>query len=122
MKLFSIHIHKYGLDPCPDIRAIKEGFNLWAAILTFFWAAFKGYWWVAGGLALAEIIISVILAAIGLDLFGQAVVNIVFNLLVGLYANDLARWSLARRGFTEDEVVSAVSAEHALERYVTTLH
>ncbi len=121
MKLFTIHIQKYGLDPAPDIRAVKEGFNWPAFFFTVIWALFKGYWWVAGGLFVVEIIISGLLAAIGLDLFGQAVVNIAFNLLVGIYANDLARWSLARRGFVEDEVVSGVSMDHALERYVTSL-
>ncbi|NVK18751.1 MAG: DUF2628 domain-containing protein [Methylocystaceae bacterium] len=122
MKLFSIHVQKFGLDPIPDMRAVKEGFNWFAFVLTFIWAAIKGYWWVAGGIFAAEIVISGFLAAIGLDLVGQAVVNIAFNLLVGIYANDLARWSLARRGFIEDEVVSASSADHALERYVRTLH
>jgi len=122
MKLFSIHVQKFDLDPIPDMRAVKDGFNWPAFILTFIWALFKGYWWVAGGLFAVEIIISGILAAIGLDLVGQAVVNIAFNLLVGIYANDLARWTLARRGFTEDEVVSASSGDHALERYVRTLH
>ena len=122
MKLFTIHIQKYGKDPVPDVRAVKEGFNWVAFIFTALWALVKGYWWVAFGLFALEIAITAILAAIGLDLFGQAVVNIAFNLLVGIYANDLARWSLARRGFTEDEVVSAASKEHAVERYVLSLH
>jgi uncharacterized protein DUF2628 len=121
MTLYTVHLQKYGVDPYPDVRVVKEGFNWVAFIFTAIWALVKGYWWVAGGLFLLEIVLSALLAAIGLDLFGQAVVNIAFNLLVGIYANDLARWTLARRGYIEEDVVSGASQNHALERYVASL-
>lgn len=121
MKLFTIHVQRYGIDPALDIRPLKEGFNWLACFFTVLWALFCGYWMVAGLLLAAEVIISLILSAIGLDLLSQAVVNIAFNLLVGIYANDLARWTLKRRGYSEEEVVSGINSEHALERYVQTL-
>lgn len=121
MKLFTIHVQKYGVDPEPDIRLVKEGFNWPAFVFSALWAVFKGYWWVAIGIFAASMAISFVLALFGLDLFGQAVVNIAFNLLLGIYANDLARWTLSRRGYVEEEVVSGVSNDHALERYLHSM-
>jgi len=121
MKLFTIHIQKYGLDPEPDLRAIKEGFSWPAFVFSFFWAIVKGYWLVAICILVVSGAISLALGVFGLDLFGQAVVNIAFNMLVGFFANDMARWTLAQRGYVEEEVVSGVSRDHALEQYLHSL-
>jgi hypothetical protein len=121
MKLYTVHIEKYGIDPAPDIRLIKEGFNWAAFIFSVLWSLIKGYWWVSAGILTVSLIMSFISSLFGLDLFGQAVVNIAFNLLVGVYANDLARWTLKRRGFIEEDVVSGVSYDHALRSYIATL-
>lgn len=118
MKLYSVHVQQFTLDPIPDVRLIKDGFNGWAFVFSFLWALVKGYWWVAGGLFALSLAISLILTLLGLDLFGQAVVNIAFHLLIGLWANDLARWSLSKRGYREEEVVGGVNVDHALERYL----
>ncbi len=118
MKLFTVHIQKYGIDPETDVRLVKEGFSWPAFIFSAVWALVKGYWLVAAGIFALSMAISAILSLLGLDLFGQAVVNIAFNLLLGIYANDLARWTLTRRGYVEENVVSGVSADHALERFV----
>jgi hypothetical protein len=120
MKLFTIHRNDYGLSPEPDIRVVKEGFNGFACIFSFLWALIGGYWMLAIGLLVVSVIISGVFGVLGLDLFGQAVVNIAFALLVGYQANDLVRWTLKRRGFKECDVVSAANAEHALERYLAT--
>lgn len=118
MKIFTVHIRKFGLEPYADIRLVKEGFNWPAFVFSPIWALVKGYWGVLTAILAVSFGISVILSLLGLDLFGQAVVNIAFNFLLGIYANDLARWTLSRRGYVEEEVVSAVSRDHALERYV----
>jgi len=121
MNIYTVHIQKYGVDPEPDVRVVKEGFNWLAFVFSVLWAVVKGYWWVAFGVLVCSLTISLLLGVFGLDLFGQAVVNIAFNLLLGVYANDLARWTLSKRGFVEEEVVSAVSYDHALQTYVTSL-
>ncbi len=121
MKIYSVHYQKYGLEPEPDIRLVREGFNWAAFVFSLLWAVLKGYWWVALGILAVSITISGLLAVLGLDLFGQAVVNIAFNLLLGFYANDLARWTLKRRGYKEEDVVAADNADHGLELAVHKL-
>lgn len=122
MKSYTIHMQSYGPDAVPDVRAVRDGFN-WAAFLfTTVWALVKGYWWVAAGTLAVSLALSAALAVIGLDLYGQTVVNLGFNLLVGLYGNDLARWTLARRGFVEKDVVSAEDSDHALSRFAASLN
>ncbi|SCA56264.1 hypothetical protein MTBPR1_20112 [Candidatus Terasakiella magnetica] len=121
MKLYTVHTLKFGFEPQPDVRLVKEGFNWAAFIFSAFWALMKGYWWVAGGIFAASLAISLLLGVFGLDLFGQAVVNITFNMLLGIYANDLARWTLERRGYVEEDVISAQSVDHGLQRVVSKL-
>ena len=122
MKTYSVHVRKYDVDPEPDIRLVKEGFNWVAFVFSVIWALFKGYWIVAAAIFVVSIAISVIFSLIGLDLFGQAVVNIAFNILVGLFANDMARWTLSKKGYVEEDLVSAASNQHGLEKYLNSLH
>ncbi|WP_135081403.1 DUF2628 domain-containing protein [Terasakiella sp. SH-1] len=121
MKIYTVHIQKFGLDPEPDVRLVKEGFNWAAFVFSLFWALMKGYWWVALSIFALSMAISVFLGVFGLDLFGQAVVNISFNMLLGIYANDLARWTLRRRGYLEEDVISAQSVDHGLQLVVSKL-
>lgn len=118
MKIYSIHVAQFCTDPEPDMRCVSEGFNWAAFIFAPFWALVKGYWLVFIAISVLNVFFMGMVAFFGLDLIGQAVVNIGFNMLVGIYANDLARWTLQKRGFVEEDVVSGENPEHALERYV----
>lgn len=121
MKLYTIHVSRFGTDPEPDVRAVPEGFNWVALIFSPIWALVKGYWWVFIGIMIANVFFSGWAGFFGLDLIGQAVVNIALNMLVGFYANDLARWTLRKRGFTEEDVLSGENRDHAIERYLHSL-
>ena len=121
MKQYTIHINRFGTEPEPDVRAVPEGFNWVALIFAPLWALAKGYWWVFVGIMFANIFFSGWADYFGLDLVGQAVINITINILVGFYANDLARWTLGRRGFKEEDVVSGDNREHAIECYLHSL-
>lgn len=118
LKLYTVHVEKYGINPEPDIRLVKEGFNWAACVFSVVWALIKGYWWVALGLLGAEIVLSLGMILLNLDDMAQIILNIGFAAFVGVYANDLARWTLSRRGFVEDDVVGGQNAEHALQRYL----
>jgi hypothetical protein len=121
MKLYTIHVSRFGTDPEPDVRSVPEGFNWAALIFSPLWALVKGYWWVFIGIMILNVFFSGWASFFGLDLMGQAVVNIALNILVGIYANDLARWTLKRRGFVEEDVISGGSGDHAIERYLHQL-
>jgi len=118
MKSYTIHRQAFGPDAVPNFRAIQDGFNWIAFFIPFLWALLQGYWWIAAGTFFLSLTLSLTISLIGLDLYGHIVVNLGFNLLIGLYANDLARWTLNRRGYSEKEVIIASDGDHALARYL----
>jgi hypothetical protein len=90
---------------------VREGFSLGAALFGPVWLALRRAW-VPAAVALAAWV------AVGsLTLGGpRLVLDVGLVLLQGLSGHDLRRWSLARRGFTLAEVVTAHNGEAAFAR------
>ena len=114
MRIYTIHRRSRGVLEEPDICAVKEGF-CWPAL--FFgpvWAAWRGDWAVAAGLLAA-------VAAAAL-LSGQLWLSLPLLLLAasvaGFEGNDLARWSLGRRGFLPVAVAAGRSGADAEARFL----
>ena len=115
MRIYTIHRRSRGLLEEPEIRAVKEGFCWPALFFGPFWAAWRGDWMAAAGL------LAVFAAAAMLP--GAAWLSWPLLLLAALAAgfegNDLARWSLGRRGFTEAALAAARNADDAEARFLT---
>jgi hypothetical protein len=106
MKIYTSHT-KPGDDPV----LVREGFS-WAAFLfgPLYLAAHRA--WVPAALNLAAIILlQAICTAISspAPMLGLAI-------LQGLFARDLWRWGLARRGFAPGPVVAATNQDQAFAR------
>jgi hypothetical protein len=104
-----------------DVVIIAEKFNWLAFIFGPFWAFWHGMWRTA-------IVLLVIAAAIGGlgTLAGLAtdlisVLQLLVQIGLGLWANDLRRAALGWRGYVERAVVAGRNAEEAEHRYFTTV-
>ena len=106
MKIWTVHLRD---DASPAL--VREGFSLGAAVFGPFWLALHRAW-VPAAFALAAWVAVACLASDGTRLALAAGLM----LLLGLSGYALRRWSLARRGFTLTEVVSARNAEAAFAR------
>jgi Protein of unknown function (DUF2628) len=90
---------------------LREGFSVGALIFGPLWLAMRRAWLPAGAslvLAIAILLVTHPPASIILIL-GEAV-------LLGFSGRDLARWSIARRGFLETNVVAARNEDEAQTR------
>jgi hypothetical protein len=109
MKVFTAH------ERPDEMRLLlREGFSWGAFLFGFLYLAVHGAW-VAAALNLAALVaVAGLVVATGsmAPLLGLAV-------LQGMFALDLRRWSLARRGFAEGPVVAAADADQALLRLMT---
>ncbi len=107
MRLFTAHTR---LHSAPVL--VREGFSWGAAIFGPLWFALRGAWVVAALTLLAAVAASLthgrwpLLLALALAL----------GWVQGLFANDLVRWSLARRGFLLAHVVAGRDGDEALAR------
>ena len=97
---------------------MNEGFNFGAFFFNFLWALVKGYWLLGVLIFVVQMIIMVAASFSGLDTVGQIIVDLTFSFLIGLFANDLARWALRRKGYEEVAFIHAPDQDHAFAHYV----
>ncbi len=62
-------------------------------------------WWRPGSLA-AEMAVGATISVLNGDLWTQTALSLGFAVLVGMFGNDLKRWTLFRRGYLEVAVVT----------------
>lgn len=80
------------------LRLVKEGFCWPALLIPLLWLLYHRMWLVLLGFLLVVVIAEVGLSLLGADeLGGWVAVSI--GLLLAMHANDLRRWTLARRGY-----------------------
>lgn len=116
------HIYAVYVKPgaAPDKERpvlIKEGFNLYAFLFGIFWALYHRLWW-----PLVMIFAFNLAMMYGgrLGLLSQeslAAIQMGFQLLVGLHANDWRQTKLRRKGFRLADIAAADSELKAEQRY-----
>lgn len=113
MRIYSVHRRSRGVLEEPQLRAVKEGFCWPGLFFGPLWAAWRGDWVVAAG------ILAIFAAAV---LPGAPWLSLPLLLLAafvaGFEGNDLARWSLRRRGFAETGLVAGRNAADAEARFL----
>jgi len=117
MKVFTVHTRRGSLDIDRDVVIVKEGFSWPAFIFSVIWAIWCRLWLVAIGLLVVEVIASAMMAWLNTSMTTQAIVAVGLALGLGVFGNDLWRWTLARRGFVMSDVVAAADRDAAEQRY-----
>jgi hypothetical protein len=96
---------------------VRDGFAFWAFLLTPLWMLRHRLWLVLIAYCVLAAAIGAALHAAGASLGARAAVSLLFALLVGFEAASLRRWTLGRRGWTEQGVVVADDLESAEWRF-----
>jgi hypothetical protein len=117
MRVYTVHMRRPALDPETDFRLVKEGFSWPAFFFSFLWALWSRLWLVAAGLLALEVTIGAVLSLLDGDFWTQAALSLGVALLIGVFANDLKRSTLFRRGFLEAAVVTGNSIDDAERRF-----
>ena len=114
MRIYTIHRRRRGVLEEPDIRVVKEGFCWPGLVFGPLWAAWRGYWAVAAGLLAAGAAAAALPGALWLSL----PLLLLAALVTGFEGNDLARWSLGRRGFVPAALSAGRNAADAEARFL----
>jgi len=117
MRIYTVHNRPWAND---DAVFVKEGFCWPAAFLTVIWALWHRMWWTALALAAAQVALYGALELLGLNEAGVVAFDLGVFLMVGLFANDWRRASLARRGYVMTTLVSGPGLSAAERRYFET--
>lgn len=99
-----------------DLVLVKEGFSWPAFFASVLWALYHRMWLTAALLLLASALVAAAAGALALDPAREAAVSLGYSALVGSFANDWRRASLAHRGYEEAGVVAAPALEAAEHR------
>lgn len=94
-----------------DAIFVPDAFSWGGFVFTGFWALWNRMW-IAG-----SIVISLALLGSALPPALQFLLNLAVSIVMGLHANDLLRWSLARRGFSEIGLSKGSTLEEAELRF-----
>ena len=118
MKLFTVHFRMLGREA--EIVLVKEGFCWPAFFLSAVWALWNRLWIVAAGLVLIEVSIDLMLQSFHAGHDIRAAITVALALLVGVFANDLRRFSLNKwGGFREVGVVAGDRVDDAEYRFLS---
>ncbi len=96
---------------------VRDGFHVWAFLLTPLWMLWRRLWLVLLCYVLFLAVLDVALALAGVSSAAVVLANILVSLLVGLEASTLHRFTLRRRGWRDVGVVSGEDREDAERRF-----
>lgn len=125
MRLYTVHHRQEATGSltglADDAILVKDGFSWPAFLVPLVWLVYKRMW---------IVLAFYIAASAGLTAFAYAGVatqtmvtvgTIALNLILGLEGNDLYRWTLGRRRYREQAVVSGRGLVAAEQRYFDML-
>ena len=118
MRVYTVHLRHRGLNPDNDIVLVSEGFCWGACVLSLIWALWHRMWLVALGLAGISVVVNALIYILGMDVSTGYFSSVGIAILIGLVANDLRRWNLARLGFVDSGVALGDNQDEALARFL----
>ena len=117
MRVYTVHVRTPAERLDRDVTLVREGFNWFAFLFSGLWALWSRLWLVALGLIVLEVAWGALAVQLDLHPLTQAVISFGLAIIVGWVANDLRRWTLFRRGYTEVGVVAARDNDQAMQRF-----
>ena len=120
MHIYTIHEHPDtpAGERDPDPIAIREGFSVFALVFSLLWFLSKKMWRDSLLLTVVIFMLVAVLAAGGVADPMTNVVRVLMNVGLGLFAHDLYRAHLTRRGYRQATVASGGSKEEAILEYL----
>lgn len=102
-------------DPAALERAdlVKDGFSWGAFFFTFLWFFVHRLWLAGLGVLLVLVAFTLGLDALDVHPTASVLAHLLLSCLIGLEANSLRRWTLARHGRPTADVVSASDRDEA---------
>ncbi|HZH52694.1 MAG TPA: DUF2628 domain-containing protein [Microvirga sp.] len=117
MTTFTLHLPRDARpgDPAALERAdlVKDGFSWGAFLFTFLWFFVHRLWLAGLGVLLVLVAFNLALDALGVHPAAGILAHLLLSVLIGLEANSLRRWTLARHGRPTADVVSASDRDEA---------
>ena len=119
MKIYTVHKRAWSAADDGDAVFVKEGFSWPGLLFGIFWTLWHGMWIASAVLFGLSLVCGIAIEATGLSEGMSSLLQIALHVGVGVFGNDMRRWSLRRTGHIECAVVLAPQHEAAAFRYFT---
>jgi hypothetical protein len=117
MKTYTLHLPPDAQegDPRALERAelVKDGFTWGAFVFTFLWFFYHRLWLAGIGVLIVLLAAGILFGVLDLSPFQATLAQILIQILIGLEASSLRRWTLRRRGRPAVDVVTASDRDDA---------
>ncbi|MGO4706554.1 DUF2628 domain-containing protein [Microvirga sp. 2MCAF38] len=121
MKTYTLHLPR---DARPGdatdldkAQVVKDGFSWAAFFFMFLWFFYHRLWLAGIGVFLAVGALDLAMNALNVHPVSVTLTHVLVATLIGLEANSLRRWTLARRGLPVVDVVSAGNRDEAETKF-----
>lgn len=121
MKTYSVQTLPWSSASDSSVVLIAEKFSWPALVFGPFWALWHGLWRTAIVLVAIGAVIGGAGTLAGLAPDAVSVFQVLVQIGLGLWGNDLRRAALARRGYVERAVVAGRNEAEAEHRFFTTM-
>jgi hypothetical protein len=120
MVTYTLHVPAGARPGDPDAleraELVKDGFAWGAFVFTFFWFFVQRLWLAGLGVLIGLIAFAAVLEVLDVHPLAGFVAQLLLNLLIGLEANSLKRWTYARRSRPAVAIVTASGRDEAEEK------
>lgn len=116
MRIYTVHYRRGRAGG--DLVLVKEGMSWPAFFLGPVWALWHKMWLATLWLLAGAAVLGAISAVAGFAAAGDSLLSLGAACVVGVFGNDLRRWSLAHRGYTDEGVVMGASEDRAVARFI----
>jgi hypothetical protein len=117
MKTYTLHVsrdaHPGDAEALDRATLVQDGFSWGAFVFTVLWFLAHRLWIAALGVLVLMVAFNAALQALDVRPLAAFLAQALLSLLIGLEANSLRRWTLARRGRPAVDVVAAADQEEA---------
>jgi hypothetical protein len=117
MTTFTLHLPRDARPGDPtaldEAELVKDAFSWGAFFFTFLWFFFHRLWLAGLGILVLVVIFGGILELLNVHPTAGTLAAILLQSLIGLEANSLRRWTLARHGMPVVDVVTAADRDEA---------
>jgi hypothetical protein len=100
------------IDRAEALRFVREGFTWTAALFAPLWMIARGLWLALAIYVVGVTALSLLALAIGLSDEICAVLFLAVHVLIGFEADQIERWTLARKGW---QMIGSITGENAVD-------
>jgi hypothetical protein len=117
MKTYTLHLPADGQEGDPKAleraELVKDGFTWSAFFFTFLWFFYHRLWLAGIAVLVALLAVGFLFGVLRVPPFQATLAQFLIQILIGLEASSLRRWTLARRGRPAVDVVTASNIDEA---------